>query len=244
MSEKNKQVEKNNKQQLSRRQFLKDASLVVGGAALGSVAILGACAKEKTTTATTTATTTVTSTQPAVPLSKGYLVFDHKKCASCYTCMIACSTAHEGVANPSHARLQIIDDPFGSFPKDITMSICQQCETPRCYLSCPLKDKAFCIDPNTGVRYINEAECIGCGMCAKACYFDPTRIGFNAAKSVATKCDQCRSSTYFSETGKQACVQACPVQAIQFTTVKPIGNVGYEVNLRGEGWAELGLPTD
>ena len=45
---------------LSRRDFLKDASLVVGGAAIGSTVLLAACGGE---TETETKTTTVTSTQ-------------------------------------------------------------------------------------------------------------------------------------------------------------------------------------
>jgi aerobic-type carbon monoxide dehydrogenase small subunit (CoxS/CutS family) len=49
---------------LSRRQFLKDAGLVVGGATVGSMAILSAC-KGETTTQTVTSTKTVTSTVTA-----------------------------------------------------------------------------------------------------------------------------------------------------------------------------------
>lgn len=228
---------------ISRRDFLKDSGLVVGATAIGSLGLINACSNEEVTK-TVTVTTTAAGTADAIPLSEGYLVFDHKKCTSCYSCMIACSTAHQGIANLAHARLQIIDDPFGAFPTDITMSICQQCETPRCYLECPNKDKAMCIDPETGVRYINEEECIGCRTCALACYFNPTRISFDADRVKSLKCDLCRTTPYFSETGKQACVEACPVKAIQYTTTKPLGNFGYEKNLRGEGWAKLGLPTD
>jgi aerobic-type carbon monoxide dehydrogenase small subunit (CoxS/CutS family) len=54
--------EKNNK--ISRREFLKDAGLVVGGAAVGSLSVIGACSnndgKTKTVTSTVTQTATVT----------------------------------------------------------------------------------------------------------------------------------------------------------------------------------------
>jgi hypothetical protein len=46
---------------LSRREFLKDAGLVVGGTAIGSMAILSACKGETTTV---TSTKTVTTTAP------------------------------------------------------------------------------------------------------------------------------------------------------------------------------------
>jgi electron transport protein HydN len=45
---------------LSRREFLKDAGIVVGGAAVGSIALAGACTTTTTTTATQNVTTTVT----------------------------------------------------------------------------------------------------------------------------------------------------------------------------------------
>jgi len=48
--------------QISRREFLKDAGLIVGGATVGSMAILSACGKTETETSTKTVTNTVTST--------------------------------------------------------------------------------------------------------------------------------------------------------------------------------------
>jgi len=50
--------------QISRRDFLRDAGLVVGGATVGSIALLNAC-KGTTTTETVTSTTTQTVTGPA-----------------------------------------------------------------------------------------------------------------------------------------------------------------------------------
>jgi protein NrfC len=46
--------------------------------------------------------------------------------------------------------------------------------------------------------------------------------------------------------GKQACVEVCPLKAIQFTKKIPEqkGDTGYKVNLRGESWKKLGYPTD
>ena len=54
-----------NSGEISRREFLKDAGLVVGGAAIGSAVILAACGGEETTKTVTEATTkTVTTTAP------------------------------------------------------------------------------------------------------------------------------------------------------------------------------------
>jgi aerobic-type carbon monoxide dehydrogenase small subunit (CoxS/CutS family) len=73
MSEEEKKIpEAEEKIGLSRRQFLKDAGLVVGGASIGSLAILNACSKTtdgatvtKTITGPGGATVTVTSPAPA-----------------------------------------------------------------------------------------------------------------------------------------------------------------------------------
>jgi len=57
---------------ISRREFLKDAGLVVGGATIGSVALASACGKTVTSTATVTKTSgasTVTVTAPATTVT-------------------------------------------------------------------------------------------------------------------------------------------------------------------------------
>lgn len=66
---------KENVSKISRREFLKDAGLVVGGATIGSMAILGACSgdtKTVTETVTTTASgsnSTVTVTTPGTTVT-------------------------------------------------------------------------------------------------------------------------------------------------------------------------------
>ena len=176
--------------------------------------------------------------------SKGYLLVDTKKCAGCCSCMLACSLAHEGKSDLTLSRIQIIDDAFGCFPTDIAMAICLQCDNPECYFACPIRDEALCIDDKTGVRYINEDSCTGCGLCVDACLYNPSRISFDSDRNITIKCDLCRNTPYWDSQGKQVCVEICPVKAIKFTKIKPVGYSGYNVNLRGDGWAKLGLPTD
>ena len=62
MEEKDKRIQKKNPKALSRREFLKDAGLVAGGAALGSMALVNACAGETTVTQTITQTKSATQT--------------------------------------------------------------------------------------------------------------------------------------------------------------------------------------
>jgi protein NrfC len=73
---------------------------------------------------------------------------------------------------------------------------------------------------------------------------------WNPEKKKALKCDLCSEAPYWSKgggaNGKQACVEVCPLKAIQFTKKIPEqkGDKGYKVNLRGESWRKLGYPTD
>jgi aerobic-type carbon monoxide dehydrogenase small subunit (CoxS/CutS family) len=63
---------KNDNGQISRRQFLKDAGLIVGGATLGSVALVNACGGTTTVTAPgVTSTKTVTSTSTTTVAGPG-----------------------------------------------------------------------------------------------------------------------------------------------------------------------------
>jgi Fe-S-cluster-containing dehydrogenase component len=121
------------------------------------------------------------------------------------------------------------------------MALCRQCDDPECYQACQVEG-AFLIDEETGVRYINTDKCTGCKDCIEACHYSPSRIVWDPVRELALKCDMCRDAPYWNGEGKQACVEVCPMRAIKFTTEKPIGEAGYEVNLRGDGWAKLELP--
>jgi Fe-S-cluster-containing hydrogenase component 2 len=83
----------------------------------------------------------------------------------------------------------------------------------------------MCIDENN-IVYINEEHCIGCGLCVKACVFDPPRINLvkSADKTLrkAKKCDLCRTRPE-----GPACVQWCPVRCIGLSgdsIATPIGS--------------------
>jgi protein NrfC len=220
------------KKKYSRRDFL-----TISGAAVAAQAVI----------ATTHAD--VAAAAPAAephPESKGYLVYDSKKCMGCTTCMLACSLVHYGEQNLSLSRIQIIQDSFGKFPDDIQIAPCRQCVTPPCVINCPV-GAAFIDTENGNVRRIDEEKCIGCQTCMEMCPQQPHRIVWNHITGKATKCDLCIDTPYWNEkggvNGKQACVEACPVNALKFVTVTPDQKEteGYDVNLRNEHWLNLGL---
>lgn len=187
-----------------------------------------------------------------IPASSGYLLVDTKKCQGCMSCMIVCSLVHEGEANPSLARIQVIQSPFACWPSDLTIEQCRQCVEAACVAACP--QGAIVADKRYGyVRIVHSKRCNGCGACQQACPFIPSRVFLHhhPKSEVAKKCDLCAEAPYRwfqngGAAGRQACVEVCPVGAISFTSEIPPqqGEVGYKVNLRDERWSALGYPKD
>ena len=184
--------------------------------------------------------------------SEGYLVVDTKKCASCQSCMFACSTAHVGKGSASQSNIQIIPNTFDRFPDDIKMEQCRQCVYPICVFACPTG--ALHVDAENGnVRMGDTEKCIGCQLCMNACPFiphrpiwDPEETAINGVGAVH-KCDLCADTPYWNEQGgpdgKQACVEVCPMRALTVVKKAPDqrDKAAYDVNLRTPYSAQLGL---
>ncbi len=170
--------------------------------------------------------------------SKGYLVYDSRLCVGCQSCMFACSTTHEGEANLSLSRIQIVRDApsFTKYPYDVVMSVCRQCVSPLCVQNCPTG--ACHVDAANGnIRRIDQTKCIGCQRCIQSCPQRPHRTVWNPVKKKSTKCDLCADAPYWSQKGgpdgKQACVETCVVKALKLVAEAPPQQDinGYDVNL-------------
>jgi protein NrfC len=228
------------KKRLSRRDFL-----VTGGTVVAVDALIAATPAQAMAAAAPAAAAPAAATYPA---SKGYLVYDSKKCAGCTTCMLACSLVHYGVQNLSRSRIQIMQDSFGKFPGDVIMAPCRQCKVPVCVESCPV-GAAYVDTENGNVRRIDSAKCIGCRTCLRMCPQQPHRTVWVTidGKGKSSKCDLCLDTPYWDEKGgpggKQACVESCPMKAIRFVAEMPDQKEteGYDVNLRNDHWYNLGL---
>jgi protein NrfC len=214
------------KKKMDRREFL-----LGSGAALAA----GALAKRIPDIAVASPSDT---TEKSYQKSKAYLVYDSRLCLGCQSCMFACSLTHEGVANPSLSRIQIIRDApsFTHYPYDVVMSVCRQCVTPLCVQNCPTG--ACFIDENNGnIRRIDQSKCIGCQRCIQSCPHKPHRTIWDFVKRKSTKCDLCADAPYWNEKGgpegKQACVETCPVKALKLVKEAPSQTdiFGYDVNL-------------
>ena len=230
--------EKPDKKETSEKKINRRQFLVGGSAALAAGAI-----------AATTGVKTADSQEVTHPASTGYLVYDSKKCIGCTTCMLACSLTHYGAQSLSLSRIQIIQDSFGKFPDDIQIAPCRQCVTPVCVQTCPV-GAAYIDTENGNVRRINQDDCIGCKTCLAMCPQQPHRPVWNHLDGVSSKCDLCIDTPYWDEKGgpdgKQACVLACPMQALKLVHETPDQKEteGYNINLRNEYYLNLGLVDD
>jgi protein NrfC len=202
------------------------------------------------------ATTSAAAASPAspapasnsYPASKGYILYDSRKCAGCTTCMLSCSLVHYGEQNLSLSRIQIMQDSFGKYPEDVVMAPCKQCVDPTCVSNCPV-GAAYVDTANGNVRRIDSEKCIGCKTCLRKCSQQPHRPVWNMNIKKSSKCDLCLDTPYWNEKGgpggKQACVEACPFKALKFTAETPEqSEKGYNVKLRNEHWFKLGFQDE
>ncbi len=221
---------------LSRRSFIKVVgvfTLGASGAAVFGKAIPNASATE-------------------FPASAGYIVVDSARCQGCMTCMLACSLVHEGCANLSLSRIQVVQNSFVAWPDDITIHQCHHCLEADCVEACPTG--ALHVDTQNGnTRRVDNTKCVGCGLCVQACpaaverpVLAPDSVFGGQLKS--RKCDLCQSAPHhFSPNGGgyngvQACVALCPLDAIRFTTTMPTqgGDEEYDFDFGNPEWFSFG----
>ena len=177
------------KAEVKRKKVLRREFLAGSGAAIAAGAL---AASTPASTAAVLAQPAAQDAKPSYAASTGYIVYDSRLCLGCQSCMFACSLTHEGMANPSLSRIQIIRDApsFTKYPYDIVMSVCRQCVSPLCVQNCPTG--ACHVDAANGnVRRIDQTKCIGCKRCINSCPQRPHRTIWNSAKKKSTKCDLC-----------------------------------------------------
>ncbi len=223
--------------EISRRKFLKDAGLIVGGAAIGSTVLLAACGDGEVTTETVTTTVTETASKficpyddqeftslsalqshvatehpveiVGLPKAVGHIVQVPWEESVCCICGICEMVCGEVHEGAAGPSLRRLWLDRDQIYQYCTVLTCQQCDSPACYYACPYKDEALCIDSATGVRYINSDKCpSGCKLCIEAC-----GALFNPPR---INFDPDRNAAIMCDLckdreGGPACVEFCPV---------------------------------
>lgn len=151
-------------------------------------------------------------------MARSLLAIDQDRCVRCGHCAWACADLHEGVTRLVRRGDKVVAQRTrreGAPTSLLLPNTCQHCENPACMVDCPTG--AIGRDPE-GEVFIREELCTGCGACAKACPWENIQMSLRplgskgpegAGALLAVKCDLCR------EYEGPACVQACPVDALQ-----------------------------
>ncbi|MFX1318117.1 MAG: 4Fe-4S dicluster domain-containing protein [Promethearchaeota archaeon] len=134
------------------------------------------------------------------------------RCTGCRVCELVCSVAHEGVVQPSKARIQVVS--FDETVQDVPI-VCQQCADAPCMEACP--QDAISRDPETTAVVVDRELCIQCGACVRACVIggeaidpeDKLAIRLDDEAEMPLKCDLCD--------GDPQCVRYCPTKALVLT---------------------------
>lgn len=162
--------------------------------------------------------------------------FDGTRCTGCKTCVYACKDKNNTM-NTGLAHRKVIEYTGGETNKDeagcittscfsYTVSVsCNHCDNPVCMEMCP--QGAIYKDPDTGIVWVNQEECIGCGTCATACPYGAPHVDPEAMKAV--RCDGCADLVAAGE--KPACVLACPARALDFGDVDAMAAKGERANI-------------
>ncbi len=149
---------------------------------------------------------------------KKIIICDMDKCTGCELCEYACSVYKDNAINWNRARIRHIRiEPV----YDMAI-VCRKCERPECMRACPREAISTAHD---GSVRIDNVKCNGCGWCIEACDFGALRL--DQEKQIAYTCDFC------AEFDQPKCVEVCPFQALEFTTLNQVSlNKGKKALLR------------
>jgi anaerobic dimethyl sulfoxide reductase subunit B len=143
---------------------------------------------------------------------------DATACSGCKACQAACKDKNDLEPGLSWRRVYeieggnwksqdgaITEKPFAYF---LSIS-CNHCENEPCTKACPTGALHKTED---GIVVIDRLLCMGCNYCEWTCPYGSLRM--DASQGIMTKCDACID--YLYEGRNPACVDACPMRAIEF----------------------------
>jgi len=155
------------------------------------------------------------------------ILIDIARCIGCRSCEAACKAYHRFPAGEAqdlsptawtYVRTQALRTPrphlnlgAGGAGRRTFKVQCMHCLEPACASACPVA--ALQKTPQGPVTY-DASRCIGCRYCMVACPFQIPRFEWRKPLPTIAKCNMCAERQKRGE--RPACVEACPVQALQF----------------------------
>jgi len=150
--------------------------------------------------------------------------FDSGACSGCKACQMACRDRHDLDRNGLWRRVYEVTGgewrPSGTvwvpevFAYNLSIA-CNHCLEPVCRDVCPA---AAIRKRRDGIVWIDADRCLGCRYCEWACPYGAPR--FDERAGVMTKCHFCMDAV--DRGGKPACVEACPMRALDFGTLEDL----------------------
>lgn len=135
--------------------------------------------------------------------------FHPELCVGCDACVAACLDEKDNlpvVKAPLRRVYRYEQARAGKGSLGWYSVACLHCDAHKCVDVCP--KGCLSLDAATGTVQLDNAGCIGCRACARACPFDG--IVFDSGK--AAKCDGCLERLRQGQ--RPRCVDACPRNAI------------------------------
>jgi anaerobic dimethyl sulfoxide reductase subunit B len=141
--------------------------------------------------------------------------FDVSRCSGCMACTVACQDQNDLSSDDVVAFRHVTKYEEGAFPAarifHFSLS-CQHCGDAPCLAACPAG--AIFREEADGAVLVNRDLCVGCHSCELACPFGAPKFPRDGKMA---KCDLCRDRQAHGM--KPACVQVCPVQALDIAPI-------------------------
>ena len=150
-------------------------------------------------------------------ISKQYgFYINTDRCVQCHACEVACKAWNRVDLDIKWRR--VADFWGGSFPAVANQTVsfsCMHCAKPACVEICP--SGALSKRAQDGIVVVDQAKCIACHSCAKACPFDVPQYGTSGTMQ---KCNLCLAR--IEQQRQPICVSTCPGEAIKFGTMEEL----------------------
>ena len=152
------------------------------------------------------------------------VLVDTTRCIGCRNCEVACATEN-GLPIPESTTHKVFDEirdtttdqwtVINRFDTDVgdvfVKKQCMHCNQAACSTACLTQAMYKTED---GPVIWRARKCMGCRFCMVSCPFVIPRFEYLSANPKIQKCILCYDKV--SEGGKPACVEACPVDALEF----------------------------